>query len=400
MNTHAPSPIRAAIRSLTTNGIARVAMLALGEKDLIPLWFGETDLVTPTFIREAAKQALDDGKTFYTNAGGIPPLKEALLAYHLRTADVRLAPGTVTVPGSAMLAVVTALQCVIETGDNIVAVSPVWPNIVQAAQICGAETRFVSLVDEWEANPPRWRLDLDALFAACDARTKALFIASPGNPTGWIMTRDEQRAVLDFSRKRGIAIISDEVYGTLVYDGSAHAPSFLQIAEDDDAVFVINSFSKPWAMTGWRIGWLTHPLSLQSQIWMMSAANNTGATTFAQYGALAALSAQGDAFRGELLARCSAGRDVVQRFLDNQNRLRWIRPEGAFYGFLHADGLRDSLGFASNLVHTARVGVAPGSAFGPDGDARSDSYIRICYAQDPKLLETGLERLGKAVNAL
>jgi aspartate aminotransferase len=301
------------------------------------------------------------------------------------------------VPGAAMLAVIAALQCVIETGDNIVAVSPIWPNIVQAAQICGAQTRFVRLDDEWDASPPRWRLDLDKLFDACDARTKALFIASPGNPTGWIMSREEQRAVLDFARRRGIAIISDEVYGTLVYDGTPHAPSFLQIVEPDDAVFVVNSFSKPWAMTGWRIGWLVHPASLDTQMWMISAADNTGATTFAQWGALAALSPQGDAFRGELLARCRTGRDVTQKFLDGQNRIRWIRPEGAFYGFLHVEGLRDSLGFASDLVRNARVGVAPGSAFDAEGDARSDAYIRVCYAQDSTLLETGLERLGRAV---
>jgi len=391
------NPIRSDIYNLTPNGIGIVAMLGLGDKDIIPLWFGETDLVTPSFIREAAKRALDEGRTFYANARGIPGLRQALVDFHRRTTKVEIAIERITVPGAAMLAVITALQSVIETGDNIVAVSPIWPNIVQASQICGATTRFVSLYDDWTASPPCWRLDLDRLFDACDARTKAIFIASPGNPTGWIMTRDEQKSVLDFARRRGLAIISDEVYGTLVYDGAPHAPSFLQIADDDDALFVVNSFSKPWAMTGWRIGWLVHPKSLDQQMWMMSAANNTGATTFAQWGALAALSPQGDAFRGEMLDRCIRGRDVVQEFLDTQNRLRWIRPEGAFYGFLHIDGLKDSLGFASDLVRNARVGVAPGSAFGAADDARVDSFLRICYAQDTKLLQTGLERLGAAV---
>ena len=390
------SPIRPDIKSLKPNGIGAVALLGLGDKDLIPLWFGETDLVTPTFIREAAKKALDEGRTFYANARGIPSLREALQAFHRRTTKVELPLERITVPGAAMLAVVTALQAVVTTGDNIVAISPIWPNIVQAAQICGAATRFVSLDDDWTHATPHWRLDLEKLFDACDARTKAIFISSPNNPTGWTMTRDEQRAVLEFARAKGIAIISDEVYGTLVYDGTPHAPSFLQIADDEDALFVVNSFSKPWAMTGWRIGWLIHPKSLDTQMWMMSAANNTGATTFAQYGALAALSPEGDAFRFEMLARCIKGRDVVQQFLDSQNRFKWIRPEGAFYGFLHVDGLKDSLAFASELVLKGRVGVAPGSAFSYEGDALADSYIRICYAQDPKLLEAGLERLGKA----
>ncbi|HET7334857.1 MAG TPA: aminotransferase class I/II-fold pyridoxal phosphate-dependent enzyme, partial [Rhizomicrobium sp.] len=242
MNTATPpkSPIRQTIRDLQPNGIGAVALLGLGEPDLIPLWFGETDLVTPAFIRDAAKQALDEGKTFYSNARGIPPLRAAIAAFHQRTLGVDVGQNRITVPGAAMLAVVAALQCVIETGDNVVVVSPVWPNIFQAAQIVGAEVRFTSLEDEWDASPPRWRLDMEKLFAACDARTKAIFISSPGNPTGWIMNREEQLAVLEFARARGIAIISDEVYGTLTYDGSVHAPSFLQIADPDDAVFVIN----------------------------------------------------------------------------------------------------------------------------------------------------------------
>ena len=393
-------PFRQAILEIEPNGIGRVASLALGEPDLLPLWFGETDLVTPDFICEAAKRALDEGFTFYTHARGITPLREGIRDFHRRTLATDVSLDRITVPGAAMLAVIVSLQCVIETGDNVVAVSPVWPNIFQAAQITGAEVKFCRLQEQWTASAPRWHLDLEKLFATCDARTKAIFIASPGNPTGWIMSRDEQHAVLEFCRARGIAIISDEVYGTLVYDGGPHAPSFIQVAEPDDAVFVINSFSKPWAMTGWRIGWLVHPEHLAEQMAVLSMANNTGATTFAQWGAAAALSPQGDDFRASLLERCRTGYEVTRKFLETQNRMRWIPPEGAFYGFLHVDGLRDSLGFASDLVRSARVGVAPGSAFAPPNDTLSDSYIRICFAQDSKRLQTGLERLGAAVVGL
>ncbi len=392
------SPIRPAISRLLPNDLGRVALLGLGEPDLIALWFGESDLVTPDFIREAAKTALDEGRTFYTNARGIPPLRQAIADFHRRTVEAEIALERITVPGAAMLAVMSALQAVVETGDNIVAVSPVWPNIFQAAEIAGAQVRFAPLHADWDG--AHWTLDMDMLFSRCDARTKAIFIASPGNPTGWVMGANEQRAVLEFARRRGIAIISDEVYGTLVYDGSKHAPSFLQIAEPDDAVFVINSFSKPWAMTGWRIGWLVHPVSLDRQMWTIAAANNTGATTFAQWGALAALSSQGDAFRGEMLARCRNGRAVTREFLNSQNRIRWIGPQGAFYGFLNIAGMKDSFAFASDLVKRARVGVAPGSAFGAPDDKDVQSYIRICFAQDPKRLQTGLERLGKAAAAL
>lgn len=400
MTPNRPSPLRPSIVNLQPNGIGRVAMLGLGDPSIIPLWFGESDLVTPNFICDAAKDALDKGRTFYTTSRGIMPLREAIRAFHARTVQTDIALERITVPGAAMLAVVTALQCVIETGDNVVCVAPVWPNIFQAAKMTGAEIKFARLEEEWNVALPRWRLDLDKLFAACDARTKAIFIASPGNPTGWVMSREQQVAVLEFARRRGVAIISDEVYGTLVYDGTTHAPSFLQIAEPDDAVFVINSFSKPWAMTGWRIGWLVHPQSLDQQMYVMSAANNTGATTFAQWGALAALAPQGDEFRGQMLARCRAGREVVEDFLREQNSIRWIRPDGAFYGFLQIEGLKNSLEFASGLVHGAKVGVAPGSAFGPEDDAASDAHVRICFAQDPKLLAEGLRRLGGAISSL
>ena len=388
------TPVRSQILALQASGISQVTALGLGDPDIIPLWLGESDLVTPDFIRAAAIKALEDGRTFYTQARGITPLREAIRAFHQRTAGADIALERITLPGAAMLAVVCALQCVVETGDNVVVVAPVWPNIFQAAKITGALPRVVRLDEDWEAG--RWHLDLEKLFAACDARTKAIFISSPGNPTGWIMSREEQRKVLDFARSRGIAIISDEVYGTLTYDGAAHAPSFLEIAEPDDLVFVINSFSKPWAMTGWRIGWLVHPLQLETPVAVMAQANNTGTTHFAQYGALAALSPQGDAFRAQLLERCRKGRAAVADFLRGQNRMRWIEPEGAFYGFLHVDGLKDSLPFAQGLVRSARVGVAPGAAFGL-GDPRNESYIRICFAQDAARVNEGLRRIENAL---
>jgi len=394
------SPIRQAILDLEPNGISLVVSLGLGDKDLTPLWLGETDLVTPAFIREAAKKALDEGRTFYSGARGIRPLRAALSDYYARLLDVSVDARRISLPGASTLAMVTALQCLVETGDNVVIVSPVWPSIFQAVTQVGGENRFVRLDEDWQASPPRWRLDMQKLFDACDARTKAIFLCSPGNPSGWVATREEQQAVLDFARARGIAIIGDEVYGALVFAERAHAPSFLEITTEEDDLFVVGGFSKAWAMTGWRIGWLVHPSKLDRQMNVMCIANNTGPAAFAQYGALAALSPEGDRFRAEMLERCHVGREVVQDFLDAQNRIRWIRPEGAFYGFLHIDGLTDSLGFAKRLVHEARVGVAPGSAFAPPEDTASDSCIRICFGQDPQRLREGLDRLGKAVAGL
>ena len=391
------SPIRPQIQALDLSGITKVSIMGLGNADILPLWFGETDLVTPKFIRDAAAQALEGGKTFYTFARGIPALREAIAAYHNRLLGTAITADRVTLPGAAMLAVVTALQCVAEGGDTVVIVSPIWTNIFQAVKIAGAVPKLVRLDEDWQAGT--WRLDLQKLFDACDARTKAIFLSSPGNPTGWMASAEELRAILDFARARNIAIISDEVYGPLVYDGTACAPSFLSIAEPEDAVFVIGSFSKPWAMTGWRIGWLVHPLSLQVAMGVMAQAGNTGTTHFVQYGALAALTPEGDAFRGELLARCAKGRDVVSDFMARQNRIRWIKPDGAFYGFLQVDGLKDSLAFAQDMVRTQKVGVAPGMAFAL-GDPRDESYIRICFAQDSARLAEGLGRVGEAVGKL
>jgi aspartate/methionine/tyrosine aminotransferase len=397
MNHARKDPIRPTIRELQPSGIGQVTALGLGDPDVLPLWFGETDLVTPPFIRDAAIKALEDGRTFYTNARGIQPLREAIAGFHKRTVDADIGLDRITVPGGAMLAVVTALQMVCETGDNIVIVAPIWPNIFQAAKVVGAEPRLVRLDEDWNAG--RWHLDLDKLFDACDGRTKAMFLASPGNPTGWMLTGDEQKIILEFCRARGIAILADEVYGTLIYDGARHAPSFLSIADDEDAVFAINSFSKPWAMTGWRIGWLVHPKSVEPAAAAMAQCNNTGSTHFAQYGALAALSAEGDVFRGQLLERCRQGRDVVQDWIGRQNRVRWLKPEGAFYGFLHVDGLKDSLRFCQQMVKNDKVGIAPGWAFSL-GDARDDSYLRICFAQDSARLAEALGRLEGAIRKL
>jgi aspartate/methionine/tyrosine aminotransferase len=285
----------------------------------------------------------------------------------------------------------------VETGDNIVVVAPIWPNIFMSIQALGAQSKFVRLRREGGAGS--WSLDVDEIKRTCDDRTKAIFVASPGNPSGWVMSRDEQIALLDFARSRGIAIIADEVYGTLVYEGK-HAPSFLQVATEDDNVFTINSFSKAWAMTGWRIGWVVGPKRLLPSLAQLSAVANTGATTFAQYGAVAALE-KGDDFVRFIVERCRTGREIVDGFVKSNNRLSWAKPPGAFYGFVEIDGLSNSFEFAKSLVQKHKVGVAPGSAFGPGGaDPIYDRYIRLCFAQDAKRLSSALDRVLAGVQEI
>jgi aspartate/methionine/tyrosine aminotransferase len=384
--------IRPNILGLERNGIGEVSWLGLGRKDIIPLWFGEGDVVTPPFIRDAAKRALDEGKTFYTFTRGVTELREAIATWASRQSGRSIDVARVTVPGAAMMGVEIALQCVCAPGDNVVIISPMWPNIFQAIRGIGAEPRFVRL-DGGSSGEP-WSLDLQKLFDAADARTKAIFFASPSNPTGWIMNVDEQRAILEFARRRGIAIISDEVYTPIVYD--TPAPSFGAIAEDDDDVFIVNSFSKAWAMTGWRIGWLIHPKRLGAQMAEISAFNNTGATVFAQYGAIEAIT-KGDDFIKWQIDRCRTGLSIVEKAIAGNNRMSWSKPAGAFYAFIAIEGMTDSTAFAKRLLEEAKVGVAPGIAFGPKTDKQNDGFIRLCFFQDPERLGEAMTRIGRAI---
>lgn len=381
------SPLRDTIMSMKPHDIYEVARIGLGMDDVIPLWFGESDFNTPEFIKDACKQALDDNKTFYSYARGVPEIRASIIKYIKRIQGVDINDARITMPGSTMLSIVLALECLITEGDNIVCVSPIWPNISQATKMLGGEPRHIRL----EPRDSGWYLDLDRMFDACDARTKAIFINSPGNPTGWIATKEEQLSILEFGRKNNIAIISDEVHNRLVYDGLA-APSFLNITEPDDLVFIVNGFSKAYAMTGWRLGYMIAPEFMMNQLLMLAGVNNTGAPVFTQYGAVAALD-HGEDFIKTMVDHCRNGRDIMMKATADSNRIKMIKPAGAFYAFIEIDGMTNSLEFAKHLMATAKVGLAPGSAFGEG----NESFVRICFAQEPATLETALERLTAAL---
>jgi aspartate/methionine/tyrosine aminotransferase len=394
-------PVRGEIATLLPSGIGLISRQGNGRAGLIPLWFGESDLPTPAFIRDAAKRALDDGMTFYTPSRGALKLREAIRDWHARRVNAAIDLERITVPGSAMLAVMLSVQCVVRTGDEVIVIAPMWPNIFQAIEVAGGVPRFVWL--KRDSNGP-WRLDLDEVIDAMTARTKAVFFASPSNPTGWVMSATEQRALLDVCRARGIAIIADEVYGQIMYDGAshasgrrqAHAPTFTTLAEPDDAVFIVNSFSKAWAMTGWRVGWLIHPRRLGEAFVTVSVVSNTGSTSFVQAGAVAALE-HGDEFVALQLERCRRNRAQLADFVANHPRLNWAAPRGGFYGYVAIDGVTDSLAFAEMLLETANVGVAPGMAFGPRERADNERYVRICIAYDPDKFAEALGRLGRVL---
>jgi len=379
------------IAELRDTHITEVAMSVFGDPEVIPLWFGEGDLVTPDFVREAAATGLQAGETFYTWQRGIPELRAALSAYTERLYGIDCPVDRISVTTGGMQAILLSCQLLLDPGDNIVIVSPIWPNITSATRLVRGEPKYVALDRKPDG---AWKLDLQKVFDSVDARTRAIFVNSPGNPTGWTMSADEQRALLEFARKHGIWIMADEVYARLIYTRPV-APSFLELAGPDDPLLVLNSFSKPWAMTGWRIGWLTHPARLGEQFAKLVQINTSGVPHFLQRGAIAALE-KGDGFIGAMVERCRAGGELVFQRLSAHPRITIARPEAAFYAFFAIDGVSDTLAFCKSLAKDYKVGLAPGEAFGPGGQGN----VRLCFASGAERLSRGLDRIEAAIKAL
>jgi aspartate/methionine/tyrosine aminotransferase len=379
------------IAELRDTHITEVAMSVFGDPEVIPLWFGEGDLVTPDFVREAAATGLRAGETFYTWQRGIPELRAALSAYTERLYGIDCPVDRISVTTGGMQAILLSCQLLLDPGDNIVIVSPIWPNITSATRLVRGEPKYVALDRKPDG---AWKLDLQKVFDSVDARTRAIFVNSPGNPTGWTMSADEQRALLEFARKHGIWIMADEVYARLIYTRPV-APSFLELAGPDDPLLVLNSFSKPWAMTGWRIGWLTHPARLGEQFAKLVQINTSGVPHFLQRGAIAALE-KGDGFISAMVERCRAGGELVFQRLSAHPRITIARPEAAFYAFFAIDGVSDTLAFCKSLAKDYKVGLAPGEAFGPGGQGN----VRLCFASGAERLSRGLDRIEAAIKAL
>jgi aspartate aminotransferase len=381
--------VRDAINDLRASRIAEISALGMGDPDVIPLWYGEGDLPTPEFIGAAANEAIRAGHTFYTYKAGLPELRQTLADYLTGLYGRPIGAERVAATSSGMTALMLVSQALIDAGDNLVIVAPVWPNIAAAVSIMGGEPRLVSLDPLPEGG---WRLDPERLFAACDARTRGIFVNSPSNPTGWVISVEEIAVLLDFARRRGLWLIADEVYARIVY-GNRAAPSFLAQAEPEDRVIAVNSFSKNWAMTGWRLGWMAMPADLLPTIEKLIEFNTSGSPTFLQHAGIVAVR-EGEAFIQSFVARCRAARDVAIDALRSYRRVEIVRPEGAFYAFPRVDGVTDSLAFAKRLLQQTKVGLAPGSAFGPMGEG----YLRLCFARDPAQIAEAVERLRRLLD--
>ncbi len=379
--------IRPRIDEVESSLIREVASRGMDSDDVLALWFGEGNVPTPKFIVEAAKRALDDGHVFYTDNPGIPPLRQALAAYLSGLYGVPMEVERISVTASGMSAITVAMQLLVEPGDNVVVTGPVWPNCVETVRIAGADPRIVQI----ELGEGGWSLDLDRLFDAVDENTRAFFINSPNNPTGWVMPEAQQREVLKFCRARGIWLIADEVYDRLVYQGR-HAPSYHTLAEPDDPVIIVNSFSKSWSMTGWRMGWMVTPARIGPSIGKLIEYNFSCVASFVQRAGIVAVE-EGEPFIAELVERYRRGRDIVYQRLSGIERVRMALPEAAFYAFFAVDGMADSTDFAIRLLEEKRVGLAPGAAFGPGGEG----HLRLCFAATEETLSESLGRIAEFI---
>jgi len=349
---------------------------------MLPLWFGEPDVPTPDFICEAANRSMADGNTYYTEGLGKPYLREAIATYMTGLYEKSIAMDRIAITASGSNALNLAFQLLMNAGDKVVTTLPSFPTLLTVPELQHAHIDTVSL----EPSGNGWSLDLDAILEkAADA--KILLLNSPNNPTGWMLERDDVKAVLETCRKNGTWIISDEVYARIVYDEKT-APSFAEFAEPEDRLIIVNSFSKSWAMTGWRLGWLTLPPSLLFEFEKLMEFSMSCAPEFVQAGGFAAIE-NGEDFIKQQIDRLRIGRDLSISRLDKMNGITCVPPRAAFYAFFKVDSIKDNFAFAEQLAKEAKVGLAPGITFNP---AMQD-WFRICFAKDEDLLNEAYDRM-------
>jgi aspartate/methionine/tyrosine aminotransferase len=366
------------------SGIVTAAMHGFTKKGIIPFWSGEGNLPTPEAFSKPATESLLKGETFYTFQGGIPELREALARYHTRHYGRSFEAANFLVTGGGMQAIQTAIQMIAGESDEIIIPTPAWPNYAGPLRIQGSKPVEVPMTF---ANG-KWALDLNQLFDAITPRTKAICLNSPSNPLGWTATKAELIAIRDACRKAGIWIVGDEVYSRFYYEG-ARAPSFLDVCDTEEQLLLCNTFSKNWAMTGWRVGWLQAPKALAATIERVIQYNTSGTAVFLQRGCTVALD-EGDDFITAQVAKARSNRDTVVNALKQFPQIRLSIPDGAFYMFFGIAGMKDSMKTALRIIDEANVGFAPGIAFGRAGEG----YLRMCFLKEESKLAEGLERFA------
>jgi aspartate/methionine/tyrosine aminotransferase len=385
------SPVaRDAIRSLDASKIREIANAGMHDPEVLAFWFGEPDLVTPQFIRDAAVESLARGETFYSQNFGIPELRAELARYVTRLHG-RTSESHVAVTASGMSALMLTVEALVSPGDRVVVVTPLWPNLVEIPKILSADVVCVPL----RYGDDGWTLDVDRLLDALAPGTRAVMINSPNNPTGWTIDGAAQRTLVDHCERLGIWIIADDVYERIYFGGDARcAPSFLDVAGRDARVVSTNSFSKAWLMTGWRLGWIVAPDALMPEIGKLIEYNTSCSPVFVQRAGVVAL-ADGEATAAATCERLRRMRDRLVGELRQIDGVDVASPAGSMYAFFRIAGMRDSMRFCRRLVAEAKLGLAPGSAFGPEGEG----FVRWCFAASEARLDDGVARLRRFIAA-
>ncbi len=377
--------LSAEARALPDSGIIDVIKYGAGRAGLIPLWVGEGHLPTPEFITAPAAQSLAAGETFYTDQRGIPELREALARFHQRQFGGRFDSQMFHITGSGMQAIQMAVRAVASGGDEIVLPSPTWPNFPASVLSHGAVPVPVPI----DFADQGWKLDIGRLLDAVGPKTRAIFIISPGNPTGMVVNQGEMAEIIAFTRRHDLWLIVDEVYARYYY-GDGPVPSFWHEVQPGDKVVFTNTFSKNWAMTGWRVGWIATAPELGQTMENMIQYNTSGVAKFMQRACVAALD-HGEDFIAAQVSQARQGRRIVSQALAGSNRVRYAPPDGAFYGFFSVEGEPDSRSLAMRLIDDIGVGTVPGGAFGPGGEG----FVRVCFQRDPAQLTQAMGRIAE-----
>ena len=385
MNTN-PSLLRQAVLDLEESRIREVANAGMGRPDVLAFWFGESDEVTPEVVRQAAMLSLQQGETFYSHNLGLPELREAVAAY-MTGLHGQIDMRRIAITSGGVNALMLAFQALVDAGDEVVAVTPVWPNLTAQPQVMGARLKRVSL----RVEGGHWALDMAALKAAVTPATRLLVLNAPNNPTGWTLSRQEQQLILDHCRHTGTWILADEVYERLYYEPTPKscAPSFLDIASADDRLVVVHSFSKSFLMTGWRLGWLVMPPAMTVHMGKLIEFNTSCAPVFTQRAGTAALQHTHE-ITPRVVAHLKACRDTLVPLLQAVPGVQVAPAQGGMYAFFRLEGHPDAVRTAKRLVAEAGLGLAPGEAFAPE----AAGWLRWCFAsKDLGRLEQGVERL-------
>ncbi len=379
--------MRKIIEELESSPIRNIANSAIDNKDVIPLWFGETDIVTPKFISDSMKVALDEGHTFYTTNHGVPELVESISQYSSHLHNKIILKNRIMITAAGMNALMIAAEAVVNPNDKIICVTPVWPNFMRCVQIMGGQIIEIPLLLSEREN--KWQLNLEEIEKNI-SDVKGIYINSPNNPTGWMMEKKEQEKILEICRKNKKWIIADEVYERIVYNRKV-APSFLDIASEKDLLIVVNSFSKSWAMTGWRLGWITIPENTLNLFEKLNEFNIASPAAPVQHAGITAIK-EGENFILNMMSKLSNARNIAINNLNSFSLVELPYPNAAFYAFFRVKGVKDSELFCKETLKQTGVGLAPGTAFGKD----TNNWLRICYAKSPDLLEEAFLKL-KAV---